>query len=375
MKLGTLAAIECRHVEYTRCGFGLKDIELTIPQGQLTAIIGPNGSGKSTLLKLLSGLTIPGSGEVLLLGKPLRSYSRRKLARTLSMLPQSRAVPDNLTVRELVAYGRSPYQSPWNYRLGTEDNYRIDRTMQLTGTAVLADRMFHTLSGGEQQKARIAMTLAQNTDIMLLDEPTTFLDITYQFDVMNMLRAINRETGITVIMVLHDLPQAAAFSHYMIALRREAIVAAGTPRELLNPVFLQKVYDLEASVHYVDNYPVIIPRPHSNWRNEPIMIIVNNTSQIVKGQASLLVDRFDKVGKVENMEGFLGLEVLLNEKPADYDEVTVSTRWNSKKDFQNWTRSEAFRESHSHRDGKPEYILSNTISFHEVKIVRNPIKV
>lgn len=103
------------------------------------------------------------------------------------------------------------------------------------------------------------------------------------------------------------------------------------------------------------------------------MIIVNNTSQIAKGQASLLITRFDKIGKVESMDGFLGLEVLLNEKPAEYDEVTISTRWESKEAFQGWTRSEAFRESHSHRDGTPEYILSNHISFHEVKIVRNPI--
>ncbi|MBT2293730.1 heme oxygenase [Paenibacillus albidus] len=105
------------------------------------------------------------------------------------------------------------------------------------------------------------------------------------------------------------------------------------------------------------------------------MIIVNNTSQISKGQASLLINRFDKVGKVEEMEGFLGLEVLLNEKPAEYDEVTISTRWNSKEAFQGWTRSEAFRESHSHKGGMPEYILSNAISFHEVKIVRHPLSV
>ncbi|WP_019908583.1 heme oxygenase [Paenibacillus sp. HW567] len=374
MTTETLPAIECRHIGYSRGNFRLESIGLSIPQGQLTTIVGPNGSGKSTLLRLLSGLAAPGSGEVLLLGKPLQAYARRDLARTLSMLPQSRQVPENLTVRELAAYGRAPYRSPWSYRPSTEDNALIDRALQLTGTAIFSDRMFHTLSGGEQQKARIAMTLAQNTEIVLLDEPTTFLDLAHQLDVMNTLREINRETGITIVMVLHDLPQAAAYSHYMIALKRGTVAAAGNPRELLNTLFLHKVYELDATVHYVDDYPVIIPKPYINWRNETIMIIVNNTSQIAKGQASLLIDRFDKVGKVESMEGFLGLEVLLNEKPADYDEVTISTRWNSKEDFQSWTRSEAFREAHSHRDGTPAYILSNTISFHEVKIVRNPVK-
>ncbi|MFF2909222.1 heme oxygenase [Paenibacillus sp. NPDC057934] len=364
-------AIECRQLNYTHGGFRLKDIELSIPSGQLTAIVGPNGSGKSTLLRILAGLAAPESGEVRILGEELHKFPRRKLARTLAMLPQSKHVPENLTVRELVAYGRSPYQSPWNYSANAEDQQWIDHALQLTGTARYADRMFHTLSGGEQQKARIAMTLAQNTDILLLDEPTTFLDITHQFDVMNMLASINRGTGITIVMVLHDLPQAVAFSHHMVALRRGSLVAAGSPRGLLDDVFLKKVYDLEASVSYVENYPVIIPKTYYKLE-ERNMIIVNNTSQIKKGQASLLIDRFDKVGKVEEMEGFLGLEVLLNEKPAEYDEVTISTRWVSKEAFQGWTRSDAFRESHSHRE-TPEYILSNTISFHEVKIVRNPI--
>lgn len=256
-------AIECRSLFFTHNGFRLRDIELVIPQGELTTIVGPNGSGKSTLLRLLAGLARPESGEVLVQGEPLQKLPRRMLARTLSMLPQSRRVPENLTVRELVAYGRSPYQRAWRYHLGSEDNEWIDHALQLTGTAIYADRMFHTLSGGEQQKARIAMTLAQNTEILLLDEPTTFLDIAHQFEVMNMLGAINRETGITIVMVLHDLPQAAAFSHHMVALKRGAVAAAGPPHTLLDAAFLQKVYDLRASVTYVENYPVIIPLLYS----------------------------------------------------------------------------------------------------------------
>lgn len=255
-------ALECRQLNYTHGGFKLRNIELSVPAGQLTAVVGPNGSGKSTLLRLLAGLAAPESGEVLILGRELRQLPRRKLARTLAMLPQSRHVPENLTVRELVAYGRSPYQSPWNYSATAEDNSCIDQAMQLTDTAIYADRMFHTLSGGEQQKARIAMTLAQNTDILLLDEPTTFLDIAHQFDVMNMLASINRETGITIVMVLHDLPQAVAFSHHMVALKRGAVAAAGNPRALLDADFLQKVYGLNASVTYIGKYPAIVPQTY-----------------------------------------------------------------------------------------------------------------
>ncbi|WP_256990044.1 ABC transporter ATP-binding protein [Paenibacillus sp. VTT E-133280] len=255
-------AIECQQLQYAHGGFRLKNIELSVPYGQLTAIVGPNGSGKSTLLRILAGLTTPESEGVRILGEELRKFPRRKLARTLAMLPQSKHVPENLTVRELVAYGRSPYQSPWNYSASAEDNQWINHALKLTGTSSYADRMFHTLSGGEQQRARIAMTLAQNTDIMLLDEPTTFLDITHQFDVMNMLASINRETGITIVMVLHDLPQAVAFSHHMIALRGGVVVTEGSPRVLLDANFLKNVYDLEASVTYVENYPVIIPKPY-----------------------------------------------------------------------------------------------------------------
>ncbi|MNB79577.1 putative siderophore transport system ATP-binding protein YusV [compost metagenome] len=264
-------ALECRGLHYQHGGFRLNNIELKVPRGQITTIVGPNGSGKSTLLRLLSGLSVPESGKVLIDGGELRSIPRRKLAKLLAMLPQSKQVPENLTVRELAAYGRSPYQSPWKHRASTEDDTWIDRALELTGTAVYADRMFHTISGGEQQRARIAMTLAQNTDILLLDEPTTFLDITHQFDLLGMLASINRETGMTIVMVLHDLPQAAAFSHHMIALRQGTLAAAGNPRQLLDTAFLQKVYALDASVTYVENYPVIIPLQTNlltTWRNE-----------------------------------------------------------------------------------------------------------
>lgn len=231
--------------------------------------------------------------------------------------------------------------------------------------------MFHTLSGGEQQKARIAMALAQKTGIILLDEPTTYLDMTHQLEVMEMLSRINREYRITVVMVLHDLQQAAAFCHHMIAMKEGEIVASGIPRSVITPRFLREVYEIEAKVSFEEEYPVIIPIP-KKYEEETTMIIVTNTSHITKGNGEKLIERFDRIGKVEQMEGFLGLEVLFTQNLSEYDEVSVVTRWNSKEDFQNWTKSEAFRESHSKRK-TPDYIISNKITFQEVKVKRNPI--
>ncbi|MNI25807.1 Heme-degrading monooxygenase [compost metagenome] len=147
----------------------------------------------------------------------------------------------------------------------------------------------------------------------------------------------------------------------------------GEPKEMLTRQFLQEVYQIDAKVKFEDDYPIIIPiKTVSTSKEELSMIIVTNTSQITKGEAHKLIERFDKVGKVDFMEGFLGLEVLLTENTKEYDEVSIVTRWNSREDFNAWTKSEAFRESHSHR-GTPEYIISNKITFYEVKIVRHPL--
>ncbi|CAH1200529.1 Heme oxygenase (staphylobilin-producing) [Paenibacillus plantiphilus] len=351
--------------------FQLLDVSAAVPEGKMTAIVGPNGSGKSTLLKIIAGLLAADSGSVVVQNRPAADYSRAEFAKMLSMLPQAKDMLPELTVRELIAYGRSPHKGLFKQRLNTEDEQIIDWAMKVMSIRRHEDRMFHTLSGGEQQKARIAMALAQKTGIILLDEPTTYLDIAHQLEVMEMLTEINRAYNITVVMVLHDLQQAAAFCDHMIAMKDGEIVAAGIPQRIITPRFLREVYEIEAKVSFEEQYPVIIPIPR-NHKEETTMIIVTNTSHITKGNGDKLIERFDRIGKVEGMDGFLGLEVLFTQNLSEYDEVSVVTRWNSKEDFQNWTKSEAFRESHSKRK-TPDYIISNKIIFQEVKVKRNPI--
>lgn len=364
-------AIETNGLNLERGMFQLSDVTASIPQGKITAIVGPNGSGKSTLLKLIAQLLNADSGEVHIQNKPANAYKRSEFARTISMLPQSKESIPDITVRELVAFGRSPHQGMLRQRLTKEDEEIINWALKMTGIRRHEDRMFHTLSGGEQQKARIAMAIAQKTEIVLLDEPTTYLDMSHQLDVMEMLRKLNKQLNLTIVMVLHDLQQAAAYCDYLIAMDGGQISTVGSPQEVITPRFLRDVFEIEAKVSFAEDYPIIIPLPQRQ-EEESTMVIVTNVSKITKGDGDKLIERFNKVGKVEGMEGFLGLEVMLTENTKEYDEVTVSTRWNSKEDFQAWTRSEAFRESHSHRK-TPEYILDNKISFYEVKIVRNPL--
>ncbi|WP_165861414.1 heme oxygenase [Paenibacillus paeoniae] len=274
-----------------------------------------------------------------------------------------------MTVRELVAYGRSPHQHAFRHRLTPEDNAMIDWALGSMRICSYEQRPFYTLSGGEQQKARIAMALAQKTGILLLDEPTTYLDIVHQLELLRMLAKLNREHSITIVMVLHDLQQSAAFCHHLIAMQGGELFASGDPKELLTPGFMRDVFHIHAKVSFADQYPIIVPIIQEK---EESMIIVTNTSHITKGDGEKLIERFDRIGKVEGMEGFLGLEVLFTQNVKEYDEVSVVTRWRSREDFQNWTRSEAFRESHSGRK-TPDYILSNKITFQEVKVKRNPL--
>lgn len=258
-----MTAIQGEHISLQRGHFQLDDVNITLPAGQLTAIVGPNGSGKSTLLRIMTRLLKQDQGQVSVLGKPVQEYKRRDFAQTITMLPQMKDMLPLLTVRELVAYGRSPHAKGLRVRHTGQDQQIVGHVMKITGIQPYADRMFHTLSGGEQQKARIAMALAQQTGILLLDEPTTFLDIAHQFEVMDMLRRINHESGLTIVMVLHDLQQAAAYCHHMIALKKGRIAVAGEPREILTSAFLRDIYEMNATIKFEDGYPVIIPTiPH-----------------------------------------------------------------------------------------------------------------
>ncbi len=232
-----MTAIQTEQLELEMGHFRLDNISASIPKGKITGIVGPNGSGKSTLLKVMTRLLDADKGEVQIEQRPLKDYSTKELARSVSMLPQSKSGLPELTVRELVAYGRSPHKRLFESRMKQEDEAIIDWALEITGTKRHENRMFHTLSGGEQQKARIAMALAQKTDILLLDEPTTYLDIAHQLDVMEMLQKINQEYNLTILMVLHDLQQAAHYCDYLIAMKRGKIVTTGTPEDILSREF------------------------------------------------------------------------------------------------------------------------------------------
>jgi iron complex transport system ATP-binding protein len=255
-------AIETKQLQFRAGSFQLDDITVSFPLEQVTAIIGPNGSGKSTLLRIMTQLIAADHGDIYVHDKSTKAYKSIEFAKTLSMLTQSRSSLPDLTARELVSYGRSPYKRVFD-RMKAEDEQIVDWAMEVTGTIRHAQRMFHTLSGGEQQKVRIAMALAQKTSIILLDEPTTFLDIAHQLDVMEMLQRINEEYKITIIMVLHDLPQAAIYCHYLIAMKNGKIMVTGKPKEIISSLFLQNVYEIEAKVNFEDEYPIIIPIKNS----------------------------------------------------------------------------------------------------------------
>ncbi len=225
----------------------LDGIDIAIENGEIVGIIGPNGSGKSTLLKVMGRLLKPRSGAVFLDGKALQEQSTTEIARSMALLPQAPISPHELTVRELVGYGRYPHV-PWLKRLGTGDFSAIDRAIAECHLEDLAHRQMSTLSGGERQRAWLALALAQEPQVMLLDEPVTFLDISHQLEVMELIARLNRERGITVLMVLHDLNLAGRYCHRMIALLDGEIVSDGTPEEVIRREVLRAVFSVDAHI-------------------------------------------------------------------------------------------------------------------------------
>ncbi len=225
----------------------LNDVSLEIPAGKITALLGPNGCGKSTLLKCFSRLLMPRSGEIWLDDTPLASFNARQLSRRLALLPQHQLIPEGITVRDLVAYGRSPWLPLWG-RLSKQDNAIVDAAMERTRTASLATSHVTRLSGGQRQRAFLAMMLAQDTPVVLLDEPTTWLDINHQVELMGLMQAL-RDEGKTVITVLHDLNQASRYCDHLVLLAKGNIAAQGTPETVLTPERLREVFSVEAEIH------------------------------------------------------------------------------------------------------------------------------
>ncbi|GAA3474429.1 ABC transporter ATP-binding protein [Nonomuraea roseola] len=235
-------------------------LDLGIEAGTVTTIIGPNGCGKSTLLRALGRLMKPTGGEVLLDGKRIDKIPTREVAKVLGMLPQSPTAPEGLTVADLVARGRHPHQT-WYRQWSSDDESSVTEALTMTGLADLAERPLDELSGGQRQRAWISMALAQGTDLLLLDEPTTFLDLSHQVEVLELVRHLHQEAGRTIVMVLHDLNLAARYTDRLVAMREGRVVAAGTPHEVLTEGLLREVFDLDAKViaDPVAGTPLVVP--------------------------------------------------------------------------------------------------------------------
>ncbi|MGN9777385.1 ABC transporter ATP-binding protein [Micromonospora sp. H33] len=238
----------------------LDGLDLDLPRDAFTVIVGPNACGKSTLLRTMARLLTPRRGTVLLDGAAIRDLPTREVARRLGVLPQSPLVPEGVTVTDLVGRGRQPYQRWWR-QWSTEDREAVDRAMALADVAGLADRPVDTLSGGQRQRVWIAMTLAQDTEALLLDEPTTFLDLAHQVEVLDLLHRLRSERGRTVVAVLHDLNQAARYADHLIAMRSGAVVAAGPPRDILTADLVRDVFGLDCVVVPcpVTGAPLVVP--------------------------------------------------------------------------------------------------------------------
>ncbi|MCD6640394.1 MAG: ABC transporter ATP-binding protein [Nocardioides sp.] len=223
------------------------DLDLVVPDGAVTAVVGANACGKSTLLRGLARLLRPAGGQVLLDGKAIHERPTREVARTLALLPQGAVTPEGLSVRELVARGRHPHAGLLR-RWCEEDDAAVAEALELTNTTGLAGRPVDELSGGQRQRVWIAMALAQRTDLLLLDEPTTYLDLAHQVELLDVLRELNTRRGTTIVMVLHELNLAARYADHLVAMKDGRLVAAGHPNEVVTAPMMAEVFGLSCRV-------------------------------------------------------------------------------------------------------------------------------
>lgn len=249
----------------------LKILSLEIERGKVTALVGPNGSGKSTLLKTLARLLSPSSGQVYLNGVALTRLATRDIARQLAIMPQNPVAPPGLTVAELVEQGRFPHVGPLGM-LRRQDREAIAEALTLTAMTEFAHRRLENLSGGERQRAWISLALAQETPLLLLDEPTSFLDIGHQLEVLEIVRQLNSDRAMTIILVLHDLNQAARYSDRMVVLKQGRIIADGSPRRVLTPELLAEAFRVRARVTYEPETGIPLCFPYAYIGNAPMPV-------------------------------------------------------------------------------------------------------
>lgn len=239
----------------------VQDVSISIPSGKISVMIGANACGKSTLLKTLVRLIKPTAGQITLDGAAISDIPGKRLAREVGLLPQSPIVPEGITVSDLVGRGRFPHQTflkGWS----KEDTAAVAEALDIMGIAEIANRNIDELSGGQRQRVWIAMALAQQTDILLLDEPTTFLDITYQVEILDLLTDLNKKKGTTIVMVLHDINLAARYADHIFALRKGRLIAEGAPAEIINEELIKQIFDLACVVikDPVSGAPYVIPK-------------------------------------------------------------------------------------------------------------------
>ncbi|QCB92965.1 ABC transporter ATP-binding protein [Cellulomonas shaoxiangyii] len=236
------------------------DLSLAVPPGKVTIVVGANACGKSTLLRAMARLLRTRSGRVLLDGVPITDVPSRQVATVLGLLPQAPVAPEGIAVADLVGRGRYPHQG-WLRRWTAEDDAIVEEALAATDTLELADRPVDELSGGQRQRVWIAMALAQRTDVLLLDEPTTFLDVAHQVEVLDLLTDLNRQRGTTVVMVLHDLNLAARYADHLVAVRAGRLYAQGDPAEVVTEQMVRDVFGMESRVvpDPVAGSPLVLP--------------------------------------------------------------------------------------------------------------------
>ncbi|MBO1000135.1 ABC transporter ATP-binding protein [Bacillus sp. SD075] len=254
----------------------INDMNIEIPKGEITVFIGANGCGKSTLLRSVARLLKPQSGSVLLEGKAISTMSSKDVARKMAILPQSPVAPEGLTVYQLVKQGRYPYQS-WLKQWSSVDEEKVRKAIEATNLTDLKDQAVDELSGGQKQRAWIAMTLAQDTDVILLDEPTTYLDMTHQIEILDLLFDLNEFENRTIVMVLHDLNLACRYADNLVALKDGAIHAQGRPEDIITTELVQRVFSMECQISFdpIFGSPMCVPFGKGRYAQSHVKALAN----------------------------------------------------------------------------------------------------